>query len=137
MVSHLNAKGVMRWIDNKNTERPNINYQKHPLEFVFQLKKIMNKTERLLYKIKDPILIIQGDYVVNPQSAILIYDKVKSKDKKLTTIPRDRHNILSEGEEFEVFDSVYRLIKRIDGDVDTSRAFSKFTEFIFTFFKRK
>ncbi|HIP28333.1 MAG TPA: alpha/beta fold hydrolase, partial [Sulfurovum sp.] len=34
MISYLNAKGIMEWIDNSKTEQPEVNYPKHPLSSV-------------------------------------------------------------------------------------------------------
>ncbi len=113
MISHLKAKGIMEWIDNSKTEQPDINYRKHPLASVSQLEKVMSKTADLLSEVEAPILIIQGDEdpVVKRESAKLIYDAVKSKDKKLMILSRKRHSILADEGYEEVFASIYRFIE--------------------------
>ncbi len=113
MISHLKAKGIMEWIDNSQTEQPDINYSKHPLASVSELEKVMSKTADLLSKVEAPILIIQGDEdpVVKRESAKLIYDAVSSKDKKLMILPRKRHSILADEGHEEVFVSIYRFIE--------------------------
>lgn len=102
----------MEWIDNSHTEQPTANYNKHPLASVYQLEKLMTKARHTLQKVQDPILIIQGDNdpIVKSESAKLIYDGVKSADKKLLIIPRKRHSILADDGRDEVFEAVYRLI---------------------------
>ena len=69
----------------------------------------MSKANAALEKVRDPILVLQGDSdpVVNPSSATTIYEKVGSKVKKLVLVPRTNHIIInSEGKE-EVFESKY------------------------------
>ena len=108
MISYLNAKGIMEWIDNSKTEQPEVNYPKHPLSSVVQMEKLMTKVARTLRNITAPILIIQGDNdpVVRRKSAQLIYDGVKSKDKKLLILPRKNHSILADDRCIEIFEAV-------------------------------
>ena len=114
MISYLNAKGIKEWIDNSHTEQPEINYDKHPLSSVAQMDKLMTKVSAMLKNITAPILIIQGDNdpVVKRESAKLIYDAVKSKDKKLLILPREKHSILADEGCDEVFEAVYGFIER-------------------------
>jgi len=113
MITALNAKGIMEWIDNTQTENPTVNYLKHPLASVYQLEKVMSKTRLLLDKVIDPILVIQGDNdpIVKRESAKLIYDSVSSKDKKLFILPRNKHGILRDSGCEEIFEFVYRFIQ--------------------------
>ena len=112
MISHLHAKGISEWIDNSNTEQTSVNYHKHPLASVSQLEKVMSNVEHTLQKVIDPILIIQGDNdpIVKSESAKLIYDNVKSKEKKLITFLRQKHSILADDGFDEVFEAVYRFM---------------------------
>ncbi len=112
MVAHLHAKGIMEWIDNSQTEQPLVNYHKHPLASVSQLEKVMSKATKSLSKVTAPILIIQGDNdpVVKRESARLIYDGVRSEEKKLLLLPRDRHSILADEKCEEVFEAVFGFI---------------------------
>jgi esterase/lipase/1-acyl-sn-glycerol-3-phosphate acyltransferase len=112
MISKLNEKGIVEWVENES-ENPEISYSKHPLNSIAQMEKLMTKSDSELKKIKDPILVIQGDKdpIVNPKSAQFIYNGVKSKMKKQLLLPRDNHSIiLGEGEE-EIFASIYHFIK--------------------------
>jgi esterase/lipase len=112
MIAHLHAKGIMEWVDNSKTEQPLINYHKHPLASVSQLEKIMTQASKMLFKVTDPILIIQGDEdpVVKRESARLIYDAVHSSDKKLLLLPRKRHSIFADEKSDEVFEAVHGFI---------------------------
>ncbi len=113
MVAHLHAKGIMEWIDNSKTEQPLVNYHKHPLASVSQLEKVMSKVTKSLSKVTAPILIIQGDNdpVVKRESARLIYDGVRSEEKKLLLLPRERHSILADEKSEEVFEAVFGFIE--------------------------
>jgi esterase/lipase/1-acyl-sn-glycerol-3-phosphate acyltransferase len=112
MIAHLHAKGILEWVDNSGTEQPKVNYHRHPLASVSQLEKVMSKVEDTVERVKDPILIIQGDNdpTVKAESAQIIYDSVKSKDKKLLLFPRERHSMLADEGHDEVFENIYQFI---------------------------
>jgi len=112
MISYLHAKGIKEWIEN-HSENPNINYNKHPLESIAQMEKVMTKTDKILQRITAPILILQGDNdpVVNPKSAQFIYNRVKSKWKKLVIVSRKNHTIIIGKGEIEIFESINRFIQ--------------------------
>ena len=117
MIAYLHAKGIMEWIDNSGTEQPLVNYHKHPLASVSQLEKIMSKVTKTLSKVTAPILVIQGDHdpVVKSESARLIYDGVRSEEKKLLLLPRERHSILADEKCVEVFEAVFGfMVKDVD-----------------------
>ncbi len=113
MIAHLHAKGVMEWIDNAHTERPEVNYHRHPLSSVAQMEKVMHEAAAALAKITAPILIIQGDKdpVVKRESARTIYDCVASTDKKLLLLPRERHAILADERCEEIFEAIEGFIE--------------------------
>ncbi len=112
MIAYLNAKGINEWIDNSHTENPSVNYLKHPLASVAQMEKLMTKVQGRLENITAPILIIQGDNdpIVKRESAKLIYDSIKSKDKKLLLLPRVKHCILADEGVNEVFEAINSFI---------------------------
>jgi len=114
MIAHLHAEGIMEWIDNSHTERPKVNYLRHPLASVAQMEKLMTKVADQLENITAPILIIQGDNdpIVKRESGKLIYDGISSKDKKLLILPREKHSILADEGCDEVFESVSGFIER-------------------------
>jgi len=112
MITYLNAKGIMEWVDNSETEQPLVNYHTHPLVAVAELEKLMSKASDILSNVTAPILIIQGDEdpVVKRKSARLIYDAVSASDKKLLLLPRKRHSILADEKSDEVFEAVHGFI---------------------------
>ena len=114
MIAYLNTAGINDWIDNSHTENPSVNYLKHPLASVAQMEKLMSQVQSVLGNITAPILIIQGDNdpIVKQESARLIYDKIKSKDKKLLLFHREKHGILAD----EGFDEVFESIKGFISD---------------------
>ena len=89
-------------------ENPEINYSKHYLTSVGELKKVIEKTDEILEEIEAPILIIQGDKdpVVDPESAEIIYKRVKSRDRKLVYVKSDVHVMITRPEKEEVFEAV-------------------------------
>jgi len=113
MISHLHAKGINEWIDNSKTEHPTVNYLRHPLSSVAQMEILMTKVAASLQHITIPMLIIQGDKdpIVKEESARLIYDGIRSTDKKLFLLSRDKHGILADKGHNEVFTAVGRFIK--------------------------
>jgi len=111
MITHLKAKGINEWIENKS-EHPEINYTKHPLHGIAQMERVMKKADAILTQIHAPLLVIQGDDdpIVNPKSADFIYNGVKSKQKKLVFLPRDKHAVLLEKGKEEIFHTIYNFI---------------------------
>ena len=93
-------------------ENPQINYHKHYIDSIEQLNLLMNKTKKILPKIKKPILIIQSkdDPVVNPSSAHEIFEKINSRHKTLKIIESQKHVIVTEDNE-ELFYSILNFIK--------------------------
>jgi esterase/lipase/1-acyl-sn-glycerol-3-phosphate acyltransferase len=93
-------------------ENPGINYSKHYLTSVGQLKELMEETDEILEEIEAPILIIQGDKdpVVNPESANIIFNKIKSEDKKIVTVKSDYHVIVTRDEKEDVFKAVKEFL---------------------------
>ena len=117
MISYLHAKGIKEWIDNSHTEQPKVNYLMHPLSSVSQMEKIMSRVSGSLRKVTAPILVIQGDNdpVVKRESARRIYDGVKSTDKKMLLLHRDKHGILADESHDEVFEAIERFIEGHSG----------------------
>ena len=96
-------------------ENPDINYSKHYLSSIGELKELMEETENILEKIKTPTLIIQADQdpTVDPKSAEIIFNKIQSKTKKRFTVHSKYHVIITRKEEqkelFKAIDTFFGL----------------------------
>ena len=73
----------------------------------------MKKTRKNLYKIKKPILIIQGkdDPIVNPSSAHEIYESIESRYKTLKIIEASKHVIVIGENTDELFRDILNFIQ--------------------------
>ncbi len=90
-------EGVMPFRPNES-EHPHINYRNMPLRGLYELTRLTSHLKRLLGEIDAPTCIVQadGDRVVDPQSATIVYEKIRSSVKELHWIEADRHGILNE-----------------------------------------
>jgi esterase/lipase/1-acyl-sn-glycerol-3-phosphate acyltransferase len=107
-------KGRMEFIPNV-PENPDINYSKNPINGINELGKLMKFVDGSLDKITIPALIIQadGDPVVNPKSADIIYSKIKSQNKKLVKVKSARHGIIRGNELEQVYEEIAFFLKDI------------------------
>lgn len=101
------------FVDNK-AENPSINYDKHYISSIEQLSALMKKTSKNLAKIQKPILIIQAkdDPVVNVSSAYEIYEKIKSKNKKINITLDKKHVIVLGDNSKSVFNLIHEFISK-------------------------
>lgn len=78
-------------------ENPHIDYAKHYLSSVGQLKELMKLVYASLPDITVPALIIQSksDPVVNSQSGTMILERIRSKEKRLSEPDLSRHVIIT------------------------------------------
>lgn len=83
------------------SEHPQINYRHIPTKGIYELRRAVSAMNAVLDDVVCPALIMQGngDTVVDPYSADMIYRKIGSGDKQLQTIASDRHGILNENVE--------------------------------------
>jgi len=86
-------------------EHPDINYKKHYLTSIGELKELIDVVNERLRFVTEPTFIIQGDKdpIVNPQSADLIYDSIASQKKEKYILHSDKHVITLEEDTREVF----------------------------------
>ena len=113
LLKKINIKSArMEYIDD-NSQNPEINYTRNYLKGVQELGELMNICDDNLEKVKFPTLVIQGDKdnVVAPISGKIIYDKISSKDKKLTMMSFDHHSIINNDDRDKVFEVVKEFIK--------------------------
>ena len=105
------------FIDNF-PENPQINYNKHYISSIEELNLLMNKTKKVLPKIKKPTLIIQGkdDPIVNPSSGYEIYENIDSRHKTLQIIEAKNHVIVNNENNQELFSNILNFIKQGEKD---------------------
>jgi esterase/lipase len=98
---------LVRWISSyegikpfrfNKTEHPDINYRNMPIRGLYELRRLVGEVEKCLGDIHCPALIMQAsrDPIVDPKSAVIIYEKLATEDKTLQQIDADRHGILLE-----------------------------------------
>lgn len=86
-------------------EHPDINYKKHYLTSIGELKELIDVVNERLEFVTEPTFIIQGDKdpIVNPQSADLIYDSIASLQKEKYILKSNKHVITLEEDIRESF----------------------------------
>ena len=97
-------------------EHPEINYAKHYLTSIEELKKLIDITKERLLHVTTPALIIQADSdpIVNPKSAQMILDAVNSEHKTLFMVESDKPVVvLQEGIKEKIADKIVQFIKHI------------------------
>ena len=111
IVSSFDASEYAKEYIENNAQNPEINYDKHYIDAIAQLSKLMSKTKKSLKYVKSPIFIIQSsdDPVVNPSSAYEIYDAIDTKDKKIEIVESSFHVIITQ-ENFELFHKIKEFI---------------------------
>ncbi|MCJ8327751.1 MAG: alpha/beta fold hydrolase [Campylobacterales bacterium] len=112
LVDSFDAKEYQKEYVKNNAQNPEINYNKHYIKSITQLKELMNITKNNLENIKTPILIIQSsnDPVVNPSSAYELYEGIKDKNKILKIIDSKYHVIITKNNQ-ELLVSIRNFIK--------------------------
>lgn len=92
-----------------NEEMQRFTYYRVPLKSLAHLLKLIKALRQRLPKIKTPALIIQSkrDKVVQPKSAIYIYEQLTSEQKQLVWLEKSGHLATIEVER----DKVYQLIR--------------------------
>lgn len=78
------------------SEHPQINYRHVPIRALQELRELVSETKARLPDVKCPVLILQGDGdpVVDPDSAQIIFNQLGTHRKTLTLITARRHNIV-------------------------------------------
>jgi esterase/lipase len=106
-------KGRMEFIDDI-PENPHINYSRNYIKGVYELEKLMILCENNLHKISIPALIIQSkkDPVVNPISGKIIFDKIKSQQKKLVEMDFENHVIITSNNKELVFQEIINFFNQ-------------------------
>lgn len=93
-------------------ENAHINYRRNPLSGVRELSRAMDAMEVHLPRIVSPTVVLQGskDPVVDPASAMEIFEKVGTPLKEMTMFERENHGIVNGARANEIFERVYRFL---------------------------
>ncbi len=112
IVNSFNANTLAKEYVDNHPRYPEINYNKHYVKSIMQLKELMTKTKKNLNKIKANTLIIQAkdDPIVNITSAYEIYEKIHSKNKELIILEQNEHVIIKGEESKRVFEEILNFI---------------------------
>lgn len=93
------------------------NYTRVPARTVLSLVEYGRRVERLLPRIRVPLLVIYTprDRVVQPQTARLIYDAVSTPaaDKRLLAFTQSGHEMLQDHQRDEIFETIASFIERL------------------------
>ncbi len=116
IVEAVNAKEYIKEYVDNSSENPEVNYNKHYIKSIEQLNLLMNKTKKSLTKIVTPTFIIQAknDPTVNPSSAYEIYEKIKSKKKRILMLDLDNHIIIRGEKTEELFIEILNFLNNKD-----------------------
>ncbi len=114
------VRHVIRW---HRVKRPSHNtdpeahtryhsYRRYPLVAVDHLLNLMRVTRKLLPRVHTPALIMQGmrDRVVDPRSALYIYNHIGSPKKELVWWPNSGHGVIFDSEREEVWHKVLHFV---------------------------
>ena len=106
--------GKKEFVENE-PENPHINYYRNPINGVYQLKRLMDEVEECLEKVQIPTLIIQGseDPVVNPESALEIFEKLGTDQKEIYRLHSKHHVIVQSEEHEKVFKRIHEFLYNI------------------------
>ncbi len=90
-------------------------YPDNPLLAANQLFKLQDDTRKLLSKINQPVLIVQGrlDTAISPESGAIIMEGVSSKDASLFWMEESTHVVLLDKEWEQIAEIALAFIQRI------------------------
>ncbi len=113
------ANKISRWVSEEglmpfrpnDTEHPDVNYAHIPVRALYQLKKLIEHIFHQRANIPCPVTFFQSDEdpVVVETSVNLLYEHIKSKQKKIIKIHSQRHGIVYEdidGTQQKIIDTV-------------------------------
>jgi carboxylesterase len=95
-------------------------YAVRPTQAVLQLYAFMDEVQKILPKIKSPLLIVQGrlDTTIDPQGAVRLYEQAGSKVKELHWFEKSTHCIILDQELPEVSALTLNFIAKV-AEADT------------------
>jgi len=99
---------------NQQADRQNWSYNERPMAAAHELLKIIQHTNKLLPKVKSPLLMIQSkmDATIDSQSSQIIYNRVKSTDKEIVMLEKSGHCLTIDIEWEQAAEKSYQFIQR-------------------------
>lgn len=90
------ADGGLKEFTTHQSEHPETNYYHIPIRALYELRQLINETQKRLADVHCPVLLIHSDKdpVVDPESAEIIFNKLGTRKKTLTFIASERHDII-------------------------------------------
>ena len=99
------ANRIVKWVSKyegvmpfrqTEPEHPHINYRHMPIRGLYELTRLVAHTKSVIPKINCPVSVVQAeqDHVVDPISANIIYDALKTENKRLHWVPGKKHGIV-------------------------------------------
>ncbi len=103
-----------------DTEHPDINYRHVPVSALYELRQLIDELEKKLKHVLCPVALLQAqnDPIVDPSSALRLYEQLTTADATLIQIPADKHGIL--------YTNTGQVWERIKDCLHTSTAMRKF-----------
>ncbi|MEE9423649.1 MAG: alpha/beta fold hydrolase [Methylococcales bacterium] len=92
------TKDAIKAFVNSDTEHPDINYRHIPVSALYELRQLIDVLEKKIKDVQCPVALLQSqnDPVVEPSSALRLYEQLTTADATLIQIPSDKHGILYE-----------------------------------------
>jgi len=100
-------------------------YDTRPVAAVAQVLALQREVRRLLPRVRQPALIIQGrhDTALTPDAAQIVHDRISSADKTVLWLENSGHNVLIDGERERVWEeSIEWIGERVGRDAGGRRS---------------
>lgn len=100
--------------ERKALLKTKVHYRRYPLKSVGEAFRMGWSLKKVLPDIKQPTLIMQSntDFLLKEKNAYYIYQRLGSKDKKLTWIPNSYHVFTIDHYKERAFEEVYQFIQQ-------------------------
>lgn len=101
-------------VSNPEIARQVQNYDFYPVSAIHQFLRMKSRVRRLLPRITQPILIVQGeqDRVIAPESAATLYQEVSATVKQVIMLPKRRHFLALEPGREELFQQIQAFLRQ-------------------------
>ncbi|HFD12763.1 MAG TPA: alpha/beta fold hydrolase [Crenotrichaceae bacterium] len=95
------TKDVVKAFVLNDTEHPHINYRHVPVNALYELRQLIDELELKIQSIHCPVALLQAqnDPVVDPSSALKLYEELSTEDATLMMVPASKHGILYQNTE--------------------------------------